>query len=88
MYITSGQLQRCYRLIQDTLTDLQEQGLANYFAATAMHCRLVDLLYEWDQIEEVKHTIENHLKPEMIADVPYLLVDFYNIRARNLPFRK
>jgi LuxR family transcriptional regulator, maltose regulon positive regulatory protein len=84
VYNASGQLQRCYRLIQNTLTDLQEQGLANHFAAVAMHCRLVDLLYVWDQLTEAETETEIHIKPELCANVPYLLVDVYNIRARNL----
>jgi LuxR family maltose regulon positive regulatory protein len=84
VYKSSGQLQRCYQLIQDTLVDLQEHGLAGYFAASAMHCRLVDLFYEWDQVEEARITFQNHLKPELITDVPYLQVDFYNVLARAL----
>ncbi len=88
VYKTSGQLQRCYRLIKDTLTFLKEQGLDGYFAACAMHCRLVDLLYEWDELEEAGREIESYLKPGLVAGVPYLLVDFYNIRARNLLLEK
>ena len=83
VYITTGQLQRCYRHIQDQLAYLQAQGLAGYFAAGGIRCRLVDLLYEWDQLEEARGRIEHDLRPEMVPDVPYLLVDFFNIRARN-----
>jgi LuxR family maltose regulon positive regulatory protein len=84
IYQFKGQLQRGYQLIQTTLSELQEQGLSGYFAAGAMHCRLADLLYEWDQLEQVDFEIKNHLKPERVAGVPYLQVDFLNVRARNL----
>jgi len=61
VYKTTGQLQRCYRLIQEQLTYLQEQGLAGYFATGGIRCRLVDLLYEWDQLDEARSRIEHDL---------------------------
>lgn len=83
VYKTTGQLRRSFRLLQETLSLLQEQGQPNHFAAGVVYCRLMDVLHEWDRIAEVQQVLDEHLKPELLAEVPYLLVDRCNALARD-----
>jgi LuxR family maltose regulon positive regulatory protein len=84
VYKTTGQLRRSYQLLNETLSFIQEKGTSGYFAAGILYCRLVDLLYEWNRLAEARHLIDDHLKPEMVAELPYLLVDHCNVQARDL----
>jgi LuxR family maltose regulon positive regulatory protein len=77
----NGHLYRSYQLIEETLSFLQEQGCNTYFAASQLRFRQIELCYEWNQLEELQRLVEFVLKQEMLVDVPYLLVDSYNIQA-------
>jgi len=56
----------------------------NAFSTGVLHCRLADLLLEWGRDEEVQRLIGEAIEPEMLAGVPYLLVDHHNVQARQL----
>jgi ATP/maltotriose-dependent transcriptional regulator MalT len=77
----NGHLYRSHQLIEETSSFLEEQGFNNYFAATQLCFRKLELLYEWNQLEEFQRLLEGTLNHEMLADVPYLLVDANNLRA-------
>ena len=84
----NGHLYRSHQLIEETLLFLEEQGFKNYFAATQLCFRKLELLYEWNQLEEFQRLLEHTLKHEMFADSPYLLVDANNLRALDLMNKK
>ena len=77
----NGHLYRSHLLIEETLSFLEEQGFKNYFAATQLCFRKLELLYECNQLEDFQRLLECTFNREMLADVPYLLVDANNIRA-------
>ena len=52
VYTANGHLHRSYRLIEETLTLLQKQGFQNHFSVLQLHFRKIELLYEWNRLEE------------------------------------
>jgi LuxR family maltose regulon positive regulatory protein len=85
---TTGRLYRSYRLLEETLLLLQEQGLHQYFAASQLRYRLIGLLYEWDRLDEFQRLVEFVTQLEPRVEAHYLLVDFYNIQALDLLFQQ
>jgi LuxR family maltose regulon positive regulatory protein len=81
IYRVTGRLTNFYRLLKESQSLLMEQGYSNYFAAVQLHIRKIELLYEWNRLEEVQPLVDSILKQEMMIEVPYVLVDFYNIQA-------
>ena len=77
----NGRLHRSYQLIDETFSLLQQQGFQYYFAVVQLSFRKIELLYEWNQLEEFQHLVDFVLNQKMLADVPYLLVDFYHVQA-------
>jgi len=84
IYMIMGRLSRSGRLIEESLSILQEQGFRNYFAAIQLQFRKIELFYEWNRLEEMQQMVELIQKQEMPVEVPYLYADFYNIQALDL----
>jgi LuxR family maltose regulon positive regulatory protein len=82
VYLAKGRLHHAYRVLQAALSHMQQQGLGHYFAVGVLYCRLIDVLYEWNQLDEAGRLVEAHLQPERLEEFPYLLADLNNIRAR------
>jgi LuxR family maltose regulon positive regulatory protein len=84
----NGHLYRSYQLMEDTLSLLQARGIDHYFAASQLCFRKIQLLYEWNQLDDFQRLVESGINKEMLVDVPYLLVDAYNIQALDLLHKK
>jgi LuxR family transcriptional regulator, maltose regulon positive regulatory protein len=84
VYQTSGQLQRSHRLLQETLAFFKEQGLGRYAVLHILHCRLMDLLYEWNRMEDFERLDKEYGLSGALTEVPYVNVDLYNVQARQL----
>jgi LuxR family maltose regulon positive regulatory protein len=84
VYRTRGQLQRSYQFLQDTLAFIDRQGFARYTVTHLLHCRMVDLLYEWNWIAEIEHLIDEYGLSDTNLQVPYVCADLYNMQARQL----
>jgi tetratricopeptide (TPR) repeat protein len=68
-------------LIEDTLSFLETQGFNSYFAVSQLFLRKMEILYEWNQLDEFQRLVESILRQELLVDVPYLQVDIYNLQA-------
>jgi LuxR family maltose regulon positive regulatory protein len=87
VYRTRGQLHRSHQLLLDTLAFFEQQGLARYSVLHILRCRLVDLLYEWNRLEEIERLVEENGLSGAVTEVPYVCVDLYNLQARRLLLR-
>jgi LuxR family maltose regulon positive regulatory protein len=81
IYRVTGRLTKINRLLKESQSYLMELGYSNYFAAVQLHIRKIELLYEWNRLDEVQPLVDSILKLETMIEVPYVLVDFYNIQA-------
>ena len=82
VYRTQGQLQRANNLLQQTVTTFEQQGLARYSVLHILHCRMIDILYEANRLEEIEHLIEASGLAGSLTQVPYIAVDLYNMETR------
>lgn len=84
VYRTRGQLHRSYQFLQETLAFFNRQGFARYAVTQLLRCRMVDLLYEWNWIDEIENLIDEYRLSDINLHVPYVCVDLYNMQARQL----
>jgi LuxR family maltose regulon positive regulatory protein len=77
-----GRLVESYRLCQEALTQLQEHGRQAFFAAGYLYCDLGYLLIEWNRLTEAEQMIEQSARLNELAQVPHLMIDTCNTRAR------
>jgi LuxR family maltose regulon positive regulatory protein len=82
VYRARGQLSRTFQLLKDVLAFFSQQGLANYSVTKILRCRLVELLYEWNRIEEIERLVDEYGLLEPPLQIPYVCVDLYNLQAR------
>ena len=76
-----GHLASAYRFIQETQEFLQQRGRDHYLAAFQLSFRKLDLLFEWNRLDEAQRLLDEVQRQSKLFEVPYLLVDFYNIQA-------
>ena len=88
VHTANGHLHRSYQLIEETLSFLHKQGFQDYFAVLQLYFRKIELLYEWNQLEEYQRMVEFVLEQKPLVDILYLLVDSYNIQALDLMFHQ
>ncbi len=81
IYMVTGRLARCDQKLDETQSVLREQGNSNYFAALQLYFRRIELLYEWNRLDEARRLVDWILSREMMVELPYLVVDFSNIQA-------
>ena len=84
VYKITGRLASIDRVLEESRSILQEKGQSNYFAALQLHFRKIELLYEWNRLDEAQRLVDWVLEQKMMVDVPYLQVDFYNVQANIL----
>ena len=88
IHTANGHLHRSNQLIEETLSFLQKQGFQDYFAVLQLYFRKIELLYEWNQLEEYQRLVEFVLEQKPPIDILYLLVDSDNIQALDLMFHQ
>jgi len=81
-YSTRGQLYSAQRLLLESIAFFERQGLSRYPVLHMLRCRLMDLLYEWNQIEEIEHQVKTYGLSGAMTELPYVSVDLYNLEAR------
>jgi len=84
VYKLTGYLASADRILEETELSLQSQGYGNYFAALQLYFRKIELLYERNRLDEVQSLVELVQNQGMMVELPYLLVDFYNMQAHAL----
>ncbi len=84
MYIKppgSFTVRTCY--FSEILDNLKKQGYSRQLTMDILRCRIIDLLYEWNRLEEAQHLALQNLTQENATQLPYITVDIYNQRARS-----
>jgi LuxR family maltose regulon positive regulatory protein len=82
IYQVMGRLVEPYRLCQEALAQLQERGRQAFFAAGYLYCDLGHLLFEWNRLDEAEQMIAQSVRLNELVQVPHLMIDTYNARAR------
>jgi LuxR family maltose regulon positive regulatory protein len=84
IYQITGRLVSADQILEESQSTLQEQDSSHYFATIQLRFRKIELLYERNRLAEAQRLIDLILEQNILVDVPYLLVDFYNLQAYSL----
>ncbi len=79
-----GCLLEPYRLCQETLEHLRDQGRGEFFAAGYLYCGLSHLLYEWNRLDEAQQMVAHSIRLNDLPQVPHLAIDIRQAQARLL----
>lgn len=84
VYKVTGRLVLADQTLEATQSYLRGHGYSHYFAVLQLYFRKIELLYEWNRLEDVQNLLDLVIKKETMIELPYLQVDFHNIQAHIL----
>lgn len=88
IYQEKGSLVSAYRILEEVQARLQEKGTSNYFAAAQLRFRKIEILYQWNRLDEAQSLVDLFHEQQWILEIPYLMVDFCNLKAYGFLIRK